>query len=175
MKWVARVSWVVFVVAAVFVLGSGLSSSKAPTSAPPQDRVVAAVVDSATVTNAPTAKPASESPLPAPVAPAREAPAALERSEKLLMEALRELGSSDPTLSLQLARQGNARYPHSADAPERDWYAIRALVDSGNLLEAVAAARVFVQSFPENRFADDVARHLLTHPLTHPTEVGYAQ
>lgn len=91
------------------------------------------------------------------------------------MNELRQLGSKDPRVSLQLARRGNAQFPNTADAPEREWYAIRALVDSGDLTEAVAAARLFVEAFPGHPLAQDVARHLLTHPLTHPTEVGYGQ
>ena len=88
------------------------------------------------------------------------------------MTMLRLLAANDPDLSLQLSREGDARFPASAGAAERSWFAVRALVDLGRFDEAVTGARVMVSKYPNPTFANDVVRHLLTHPLSHPTEVG---
>ncbi|RYZ08717.1 MAG: hypothetical protein EOO73_07645 [Myxococcales bacterium] len=176
MKRASLALWVVFAVAAIALLGFGRYRSKPQLEPGSRAREEAVAIEVATplatsnqgaIRQAETAGPAAALRVPAPRANSLP-------NEERLMDALRKAGPGDPQLALQLAREGNARFPTSADVPERQWYAIRALVDSGNLLEATAAARVFVDAFPKNPFANDVARHLLTHPLTHPTEIGYA-
>ena len=89
------------------------------------------------------------------------------------MTMLRVLAANDPNLSLQLSREGDARFPASAGAAERGWFAVRALVDLRRFDEAVTEARALASKYPNTTFADDVVRHLLTHPMRHPTEVGY--
>ncbi len=78
---------------------------------------------------------------------------------------LRRLGLSDPEQTLRLAREANAVDPASDEAPERAWWAARALVELGHFDEAEAQARTMVREFPDSYFAADVRRHLLTHPL----------
>ncbi|MDF3064411.1 MAG: hypothetical protein K0R38_12 [Polyangiaceae bacterium] len=169
MKRVALCLWVVFILAAVGLLVAGRSSKRsAPRAAHPPVAASMAVTASRLEVRSADSTPTTVT--------VKSAVAAVgPPNERSIMNELRQLGSKDPQLSLQLARRGNAQFPNTADAPEREWYAIRALVDSGDLTEAVAAARLFVEAFPNHPLAQDVARHLLTHPLTHPTEVGYGQ
>lgn len=91
------------------------------------------------------------------------------------MTVLREIGLGDPTRSLDLARQGDAKFGATRDAAERGWYAARALVDLKRTSEAVIQARILIARYPTSSFALDVARHLLTHPLSDPEEVGHAE
>ena len=91
------------------------------------------------------------------------------------MTELREVGLRDPARSLRLAREGDVRFPASPDEAERGWYEVRALVDLKRTDEAVARARALFEKHPESPFAIDVAKHMLTHPMTHPSEVGYAK
>jgi hypothetical protein len=85
--------------------------------------------------------------------------------EAAIMSTLRELKSSNPPTSLGLARQGNARFPDSAHAPERGWYEARALVDLQRFDEARRVARNMVERYPGTHWTLDVQRHLLTHPF----------
>jgi hypothetical protein len=94
----------------------------------------------------------------------------LDESE--LLDSLSELGADDPELSLRLAREARARFPDSARAAEQAYFEVRSLVNLGRLDEAVTGARALVVAHPQDPMANEVARHLLTHPLTHPTEVG---
>jgi hypothetical protein len=84
--------------------------------------------------------------------------------ESTLMARLHELGETNPPLSLQLAREGNARFPNSADAPERAWIVVKSLVNMAQFKEAQAEARIMVAKYPNDPRALDVQRHLLTNP-----------
>jgi outer membrane protein assembly factor BamD (BamD/ComL family) len=48
-------------------------------------------------------------------------------------------------------------------------------VDLKRTDEAVAHSRALVAKYPQSHFALDVARHMLTHPMRDPAEVGYAK
>ena len=78
---------------------------------------------------------------------------------------LRELGGTNPALTLQLAREASARFPDGAGAPELTWYVVKSLTDLGRFDEAVAEAKAMVQKYPDDSFALDVERHLLSNPL----------
>src|SRR5208282_5942526 len=60
--------------------------------------------------------------------PAKEATGA-PRDERSILAELHRLGEGSPDLSLQLAREGNERFPGSADAPERSWFIVKSLVN----------------------------------------------
>jgi len=119
-----------------------------------------------------------ESAMAAPSATLRKVevrPPASERArvgETEIMTELRTLAQSAPERSLELAREGDARFPGSEDAPERAWFKIRALVNLARFEEARAEAVVMVDTYRDTPWAGDVERHLLTHPLNHPTERG---
>jgi hypothetical protein len=116
------------------------------------------------------------------VAAARPAPPKLEgrrlasgraRADEIeIMTELRALAQSAPERSLELAREGDARFPGSEEAPERAWFKIRALVNLARFEEARDEAVVMVDTYRDTPWAGDVERHLLTHPLNHPTERG---
>jgi hypothetical protein len=95
--------------------------------------------------------------------------------EPALMARLRELRSSDPNLTLQLARQGNERFPDGADAAERAWFTVKALTELGRRDEASAEGRALLERYRGSRWADDVYRHLFVNPPTHPSERGYGK
>ena len=85
--------------------------------------------------------------------------------EAVLMERLRGLESSDPPLTLSLAREGNARFPNSPDAPERAWMVVRSLVNMQRFSEAHDEAQTMVNRYPGTSWSQDVQRHLLSNPL----------
>jgi pyruvate/2-oxoglutarate dehydrogenase complex dihydrolipoamide acyltransferase (E2) component len=109
----------------------------------------------------------------APAASASAGVAALD--EPQLMAKLRQLRSSDPNLSLQLARQGNERFKHSPDAAERAWFVVKSLSDLGRHDEARVEGRALLDAHRGSRWAEDVYRHLFVNPPTHPFERGYGK
>jgi hypothetical protein len=117
------------------------------------------------------------------VAPVRIQPSAKEHSdaapqlnpdsvEASLMKRLHELGETDPPAALELALEGNARFPSSSSAPERGWVICRSLVSMQRFDEAVAEARLVVERYPSTPWALDVERHLLINPMSDPSERG---
>jgi len=111
----------------------------------------------------PVAAPAA--PIAAP--PRRDAPAA--PSETALMATLREIGGTAPLRSIELAREGQRRFPNSADAPERAFIVVQSLVNLRRFHEARDEAREMVRKYPDNQFALDAQRHLLVYPLDQPS------
>jgi TolA-binding protein len=86
-------------------------------------------------------------------------------SEAALMARLQQLGESNRPLSLQLAREGNARFPHGPDAPQRAFIVAKSLVDMGRFKEAQQEARLMLKNYPNDPYTLDVERHLLSNPL----------
>jgi hypothetical protein len=80
------------------------------------------------------------------------------------MTRLHELGQTDPEASLALAREGNARFPDSPDAPERGWIVVKALTNMRRFDDAHAEAEVMVSKYRGTSWAADVERHVLVHP-----------
>ena len=86
-------------------------------------------------------------------------------NEAALMVRLRQLGETDPPLTLRLAREGNDRFPNSPDAPERAFIVVKSLVDMTRFKEAQAEARKMLKAYPNDPRTLDVERHLLSNPL----------
>ena len=99
---------------------------------------------------------------PAPLSP-RDVAALV--NEASLMVRLHQLAETDPPLSLELARRGNARFPHAPDAPERAFIVVKSLVDMGRFKEAQQEARRMLKDYPNDPHTFDVQRHLLSNPL----------
>jgi hypothetical protein len=122
--------------------------------------------------------PPAPVPSPPPVMaghpPLAAAPAAAV-TESALMSAIRDLGASDPARALELARDGNRRFPKSADAAERSWTICKSLAALGRFHDAQVEARLLVHQYPDTTWANDVTRHLLTQPLEDPTQRGYGR
>ena len=96
-------------------------------------------------------------------------------TESALMAALRDLGASDPARALELAREGNRRFPKSADAAERSWTICKSLAALGRFSDAQIEARQLVHQYPDTTWASDVKRHLLTQPLEDPSQRGFGK
>jgi len=149
---------------------------------PHEQPVAAAPSDAASETHA-AAEPRVPDPAPiSATAPAPEPvrlrlpaapPAAV--TEPALMSAIRELGAADPARALALAREGNRRFPNSADAAERTWTICKSLAALGRSSEAQHEARQMVQQYPDTTWAGDVRRHLLTQPLEDLSQRGYGR
>jgi hypothetical protein len=130
------------------------SESETTAASPPSSRNAEA---------APKAVPLAATAIAVP----RSIPAAkaLPRDERSLMAKLHELGETNPPVSLELAKEGNDRFPDSADAPERSWILVKSLVNMGRFDEARAEAATMVKMYPETSWSQDVERHLLVAPL----------
>ncbi len=89
--------------------------------------------------------------------------------EAALTARLRALWPSEPEPALALARAANERQPDGTDAPERAWIAIRSLEALGRFHEARDEARRMVTAYPGSSWSADVERHVLVHPLDHPS------
>ncbi len=91
------------------------------------------------------------------------------------MSKLRDLRGSNPTLTLELARAGNQRFPDSPDVAERSWFIVKSLSDLGRHEEARVEGRTLVERYRDTRWGEDVYRHLFVNPPTHPSERGYGK
>jgi hypothetical protein len=80
------------------------------------------------------------------------------------MDRLRQLLDTDPELTLQLAREANARYADSPDAAERATIVVKSLMRMGRADEATAEAREMVEKYAGTSWALDVRRHMLDVP-----------
>jgi len=92
-----------------------------------------------------------------------------DADEPGLMTQLRQLVDNAPGRTIELAREGQKRFPGSPDAPERSWMIAKALVSLGRFEEACGEARHLMRRSPENVWAIDAMRHLLLHPLDLPS------
>lgn len=155
-----------------------------------RNRHQAAVVPEDPSEAAERAEEPSPAPVPAPVratAPVPSSPPVMATrpslaaapapafTESALMAAIRDLGASDPARALELARDGNRRFPKSADAAERSWTICKSLAALGRFHDAQIEARVLVNQYPDTTWAGDVTRHLLTQPLEDPSQRGYGK
>jgi hypothetical protein len=86
-------------------------------------------------------------------------------NEAALMVRLHQMGETDPPVSLRLAREGNARFPHTPDAAERAFIVVKSLVDMARFKEAQDEARKMLKDYPNDPHTLDVERHLLSNPL----------
>lgn len=154
-------------VIALALLGVFALRARRPSLTPPQaqDSVASAIPSQPA---APAAKPAPPLPAPLVAGPRLRKPGEPDAGKRLdetsLMAKLHDLAASDPSLSLQLAKEALARFPDSPNAPEFEWNLVKALANMEHYKEAEDAARIMVKKYPGNDFAADVDRHLLNHP-----------
>jgi hypothetical protein len=76
---------------------------------------------------------------------------------------LREARATDPDLALRLAREGNARFPDSIDAPERASAIVHALADLGRASEARGEAETMVNQYPDSHWVREVEQFTGAH------------
>ena len=76
--------------------------------------------------------------------------------EAQLMVQLRRVKESNPELAIQLARDGNRRFPNSADAPERTSILIHALSSQNRPSEARGEAEDMVNRYPDSAWVHEI-------------------
>jgi hypothetical protein len=87
--------------------------------------------------------------------------ASLEEAQ--LMARLRKLAETEPEAAIALAREGNRRFPGSADAPERTSILIHALSTAGRPMEARGEAEKMVNEAPDSEWVREVERFTGAH------------
>jgi hypothetical protein len=129
---------------------------------------------SVALTTLPTADEKERAPAPAapnaaalqraqPPAAASGGPAPAAFDEGDLMRALRGAREHDPALAVELAREGNRRFPNSADAPERSSILIHALAEQGLAAEARGAAEEMVNQAPDSAWVREIEQFTGAH------------
>jgi hypothetical protein len=140
-----------------------------------------AVAEPAAVPNlpprlAPPVPPRAPTPNPIPVRPPPPAPpAAIDArpvvaappaplSEAKLMEKLRQARKAgEHVLAIQLAREGNRRFPGSALAPERESILIHSLADNEQRSEARGEAERMVNRYADSDWVREIERFTGAH------------
>jgi hypothetical protein len=86
-----------------------------------------------------------------------------EPDEAELMSLLRSARNNDAELVIELAREGNRRFPQSPDAPERASMLIHALAEQGLASEARGQAEDMVNRYPDSTWVREVERFTGAH------------
>jgi hypothetical protein len=154
--------------AAAVVLGAMLAFTRRHAAAPTNDAAPVAVAPSVAVTPSvaelASAAPPAEAPVTASVQPSAPVPAASATfDEAELMRELRSARGNDAALAVELAREGNRRFPASPDAPERTSILIHALSDQGLKSEARGEAEDMVNRYPDSRWVQEIERFTGAH------------
>ncbi len=76
--------------------------------------------------------------------------------ETQLMAQLRRVKGTNPELAIQLARDGNRRFPNSADAPERTSILIHVLSGLNRPSEARGEAEDMVNRYPDSAWVHEI-------------------
>jgi hypothetical protein len=84
------------------------------------------------------------------------APSPPPLDESRLMARLRGLKDGDPAAAIDLAREGNRRFPGGPDAPERTSILIHALAGQGRASEARGEAEDMVNRYPDSSWVREV-------------------
>jgi len=156
------------IVLGTILLGVGVAVcalQRDPASSKPRSAVSAAVNQVAEEDEPALPEPqTSESPQPTePIQPDQS------QTESALMAKLRDIGESDPELSIKLAKVGDERFPNSPDAAERSWRVTKSLVNLKRFHAARDYVKVMVEKYRGTSWASDVERHLLVNPLDYPS------
>jgi len=120
----------------------------------------------------PPSPPAAERAEGGGVPPAEARPSADDArrlaTEGELAERLRQAVDADPPLALELAREGEERFPDGALADERAYLKARALVNLGRIARARDEAEAFFQRHPGSPYAERIYRLTGVHPRPPP-------
>ena len=113
---------------------------------------------------APAAVPKLRPPPPAPTAaPGPSSAPSGPLNEAQLMVRLRSIKDSNPAAAIDLARDGNRRFPDSADAPERHSILIHALANAEQRSEARGEAEQMVNHYPDSEWVREIERFTGAH------------
>jgi hypothetical protein len=77
-------------------------------------------------------------------------------NEAVLMARLRDVATADPGAAVQLAREGNRRFPDSPEAPERESILIHALSALDRPSEARGQAELMVNHYPDSAWVREI-------------------
>jgi hypothetical protein len=77
-------------------------------------------------------------------------------AEASLMARLRELKKNNPGAAIDLAREGNRRFPDSANDPERHSILIHALADAERRGEVRGEAEFMVAHYPDSPWVQEI-------------------
>jgi hypothetical protein len=166
--WASGAALVVVVAVLLWQLGATSAgrekvvAAPAPASAPPAEVSPA------------SAPPPSPSPSPSPApqlaqakpggADAGPPPPSAHLSEASLMERLRKARAAGRhALAIELAREGNRRFPDSARAPERHSILVHSLADNEQRAEARGEAEHMVNHYPDSEWVREVERFTGAH------------
>ena len=89
-------------------------------------------------------------------------------TEESLTARLRDEVDSNPSQALELAREGEERFPTGAHADERAFLKMRALVNLGRIAPARDEADAFLARHPDSPYAERVYRLTGVHPRPPP-------
>jgi len=147
----------------------GGPSSQAPLPATEEDGGELLVLRSAApATRAPQATAEAAPVIAAPALASSASSVQKPCNEAELMSEMRALGEENSELAIELGREGNARFPNSAAAPERARRVVKSLVNLGRFQEARDEARHMLAQYPGSPWSLEVERHLLVNPLDYP-------
>jgi len=148
------------IAAAVSWRATSTSSGPEPVPAPPPPAVDAGAASPRAGSSAPAGPPATAHPARPRLAPEQLA----KLGEAVLMARLREVAGPDPTAAVELAREGNRRFPDSADAPERESILIHALAALDRPSEARGRAELMVNHYPDSTWVREIEAFTGAHP-----------
>ncbi len=134
----------------------------AKTASRADEPVNAAASTGAVGGDAPSLPAAAQAPSPAAASRPSAAPLA-ELDEARLMARLRVAAGSDPGLAVNLAREGNRRFPDSRDAPERSSILIHALAAQDLASQARGEAEDMVNHYPDSEWVREIERFTGAH------------
>jgi len=163
-RWLAAAAGVAGVAIAIGAVvawrATSTSSGPEPAPAPPPPAADAGAAAPPAGTSAPA--PTAATARPAPPRPAPEQLAKL--GEAVLMARLRKVAGSDPAAAVELAREGNRRFPDSPDAPERESILIHALAALDRPSEARGRAEFMVNHYPASTWVREIEAFTGAHP-----------
>lgn len=111
----------------------------------------------------PVPSPSQAIPPAAAAAPATAVKPPGRPAEAQLMARLRAIKDKDPVAAAALAREGNRRFPDSADAPERASILVHALAAAGQASAARGEAEAMVNHYPDSEWVREVERFSGAH------------
>ena len=148
------------VVSLALALSAQVFSPASPPAAPATSESATPVGN---VTSAPAIAPVAPQPSHASSSVVTAAMPSDLPDEGAIMSELRAIKDRDPKRALELARQGNRRFPNSPEAAERASIAIHALSDLGLGSEARGEAEDMVNRYPDDKWVHEVEQFTGAH------------
>jgi type IV secretory pathway VirB10-like protein len=148
---------------AVVALVTAARRCDQPTREPVQENVAASSAPAPLPVPAAKPRPPALVPPTPAAAPAPSSAPAAALGEAQLMARLRTIKDSNAAAAIELARDGNRRFPDSADAPERHSILIHALANAEQRSEARGEAEQMVNHYPDSEWVREIERFTGAH------------